>query len=435
MHRALLVLSLALPSLLAAQSPPVTTAYTAARLLDGTGAGPIANGVVLVEGDRIVAAGAASAVRIPSGTRTVDLGDVTLMPGLIDMHTHLIGRQLNDPRSQEQATRDYPGMSAIVGVANAQRTLRSGFTTVRNVGAERFEDIALRTAIEQGIVPGPRMQTAAHSIGITGGHCDENGFKPGLFDGTPENGIADGVAQAAAAARYQMKYGADVLKVCATGGVLSEGAQVGVDQLTTEELTAIVTEGAKAGRKVAAHAHGTSGIKLAVRAGVASIEHGSFIDAEGAQLMAARGTFLVPTLMAGETVELAAASGRLTGFRAVKSRAAATAMRNGIKTAMAAGVPIAFGSDAGVGDHGASAREFELLVEWGGMTPLAAITTAHIHAATLLGWEDRVGTLAPGRYADLVAVPGDPTRDISAMKRPQFVLKGGVVYLGPGAVH
>jgi imidazolonepropionase-like amidohydrolase len=433
LRSALLAACLALPAALAAQEP--VTAYRAARLLDGTGAPPVTDGVVLVQGERIVAAGPAARVSIPAGARTVNLGDVTLMPGLIDLHTHLIGRQLNDPRSQEQATRDYPGMSAIVGVANAQRTLLSGFTTVRNLGAERFEDIALRAAIEQGIVPGPRMQTAAHSIGITGGHCDENGFKPGLFDGTPADGIADGVAQATAAARYQMKYGADVLKVCATGGVLSEGAQVGVDQLTTDELTAIVTEGAKAGRKVAAHAHGTSGIKLAVRAGVASIEHGSFIDAEGARLMAERGTYLVPTLMAGETVELAAASGRLTGLRAAKARAAARAMRDGIKTAIANGVPIAFGSDAGVGDHGASAREFELLVEWGGMTPLAALTTAHSNAAKLLGWEDRVGTLQAGRYADLVAVAGDPTKDLRVMRAPQFVMKGGSVVLRTEAVR
>jgi imidazolonepropionase-like amidohydrolase len=433
--RRLLLALLITPALAAAQGAPATVAYKAARLLDGTGAPPIANGVVLVQGERIVAAGAASAVSVPSGARVVDLGDVTLMPGLIDMHTHLIGRQLNDPLSQEQVTRDYPGMSAIVGVANARKTLRSGFTTVRNLGAERFEDVALRAAVDQGIVEGPRMQLAAHSIGITGGHCDENGFRPGLFDGSPENGIADGNDQARAAVRYQMKYGADVIKVCATGGVLSEGAAVGVEQLEFEELKVIVDEAAKAVRKVAAHAHGTSGIKVAVRAGVASIEHGSFIDGEGAAMMAARGTYLVPTLMAGETVELAAASGRLTGLRAAKSRAAARAMRNGIKTAIGAGVPIAFGSDAGVGDHGASAREFELLVEWGGMSPLQAITTAHTNAAKLLGWEDRVGTLAAGLYADLVAVPGDPTRSISAMKSPAFVMKGGVVYVGPGAAR
>jgi len=434
--RRLLALLLAVPSLALAQATaPTTIALKGARLLDGTGAAPIANGVVIVRGDRIVAAGAAASTPIPPGARIVDLGDVTLMPGLIDLHTHLIGRELNDPRSQEQATRDYPGVHAILGAANARATLMSGFTTVRNLGADGFQDIGLRHTIEQGVVPGPRIQTAAHSIGITGGHCDENGFRPGLFDGDPSTGIADGVDQVRAAVRYQIKYGADVIKTCATGGVLSEGAAVGVEQYSYEELKVMVEEAAKAKRKVAAHAHGTEGIKIAVRAGVSSIEHGSFLDEAGARLMATSGVYLVPTLMAGETVELAAGAGRLTGLRAEKARMAAQSMRNAIKLAVRLNVPVAFGSDAGVGDHGASAREFDLLVEWGGLTPLAAITTAQSNAAKLLGWEDRVGVLKGGLYADVIAVPGDPTKDIKAMHQPAFVMKGGVVYLGTGAAH
>jgi imidazolonepropionase-like amidohydrolase len=374
-------------------------------------------------------------VAVPAGATVINLGDATLMPGFIDAHTHIVGRALNDPRKDGESTRDFPGVSAILGAANAQKTLFAGFTTIRNVGAAGFEDIGLRHAISQGIVPGPRMQTGAHSLGITGGHCDENGYVPGMFDGDVKTGIADGPDQVRAAVRYQVKYGADVIKTCATGGVLSEGDAVGVPQYSYEELKAMVDEAGKLERKVAAHAHGTEGIKIAVRAGVASIEHGSFLDDEGARMMVERGTFLVPTLMAGETVEIAANKGVLTGLRAEKALAAAAAMRNAIKIAIRNRVPIAFGTDAGVGDHGANAREFDLLVEWGGMTPLQAITTATSSAAKLLGWEKDVGTLATGRFADIVAVQGDPTANIKLLHQMSFVMKGGIVYKGVSAVQ
>jgi imidazolonepropionase-like amidohydrolase len=275
------------------------------------------------------------------------------------------------------------------------------------------------------------MQAAAHSLGITGGHCDENGYRPGLMDGDVTTGIANGPDEVRAAVRYQVKYGADVIKTCATGGVLSEGDAVGTTQYTLEEMQAMVQEAHKLDeRKVAAHAHGTEGIKIATRAGVASIEHGSFLDEEGARLMAERGTYLVPTLMAGEAVEKAVDAGVLKGLRAQKARQAAEAMRRGIKIAVANRVPIAFGSDAGVGPHGGSAREFELLVEWGGMTPMQAILTATKNGATLLGWEERIGTIESGKLADIIAVPGDPLADISAMHRPVFVMKNGTVYKG-----
>ncbi|HKS04997.1 MAG TPA: amidohydrolase family protein, partial [Gemmatimonadaceae bacterium] len=423
MRKLLVALAVVAPQLANAQAAQTTTVIRAARLVDGSGAAPIANGVVVVRGERIVAAGPAASVTVPTGARVIDLGDATIMPGFIDAHTHIIGRALNDPRKDGEATRDYPGLSAILGVENARRTLFAGFTSIRNVGAPRFEDVALRYAIGEGAVPGPRMQAAAHSLGITGGHCDENGFVPGMFDGDFRTGIADGPDQVRAAVRYQVKYGADVIKTCATGGVLSEGDAVGVPQYTYEELKAMVDEATKLERKVAAHAHGTEGIKIAVRAGVASIEHGSFLDDEGARMMAQRGTFLVPTLMAGETVEIAAKNGVLKGLRAEKALAAAAAMRNGIKTAIRNNVPIAFGTDAGVGAHGANAREFELLVEWGGMTPLQAIATANAGAAKLLGWEKDVGTLAAGKFADIVAVRGDPTRDIKLLRTMAFVMK------------
>ena len=411
-----------------------TVVLHAARLIDGTGAAPITNGVVVVTDDRIVGVGAQGSVAIPAGARTIELGDATLLPGFIDAHTHIIGRELGDPKKDDELVRDYPGLAPIIGVANAQKTLLGGFTTIRNVGAPNFDDMALRTAISDGFVIGPRMENAGHAIGITGGHCDENGFRPGLMDGNPEIGVADGVDQVRAAVRYQAKYGADVIKMCATGGVLSEGDAVGVQQYTYEEMKALVDEATKLERKVAAHAHGTEGIKTAVRAGVASIEHGSFLDEEGAKMMAARGTFLVPTLSAGEAVEKLAKSGVLTGLRAQKALTAAAAMRNGVKIAVRDGVPIALGTDAGVDPHGKNAHEFVLMVEWGGMTPMQSIVAGTSNAAKLLGWNDRIGTLAAGKLADVVAVPGDPLADIHVMEQASFVMKNGYVYKNRTAV-
>ncbi|HET6228457.1 MAG TPA: amidohydrolase family protein, partial [Longimicrobiaceae bacterium] len=389
-----------------------TVVLRAARLIDGTGAAPVRNGVVVVTDDRIVAAGAAGSVQIPAGARVVDLGDATLLPGFIDAHTHIIGRTLGDPDGDDAAVRDFEGMAAIIGVENARKTLMAGFTSIRNVGAPNFDDMALRRAVDQGFVVGPRMENAGHSIGITGGHCDENGFRPGLMDGDYRTGIADGPDQIRASVRYQAKYGADVIKTCATGGVLSEGDAVGASQYTLEEMTALVTEAHRLDRPVAAHAHGAEGIRLSVLAGVNSVEHGSFLDEEGARMMAQHGTFLVPTLSAGETAGRAADRGVLTGLRAEKARAAGAAMRHAIRIAVAAGVPIALGTDAGVGAHGTNGHEFTLLSEWGGMTPMQVIVAGTSNAAKLLGWQDRVGTLAPGRFADVVAVAGDPLQNV-----------------------
>jgi imidazolonepropionase-like amidohydrolase len=425
---ALLVLAVASP--LAAQElkGSGTVALRAARLIDGTGAAAITNGVVVVTDDKIVAVGKQGSVSIPAGAKLVDLGDVTLLPGFIDAHTHIIGRELADPQANDAAVRDYQATGAIIGVANAQKTLLAGFTTIRNVGAPDFDDMALRKAVNEGNVIGPRMQNAGHAIGITGGHCDENGFRPGLMDGNPMLGIADGADQIRAAVRYQAKYGADVIKMCATGGVLSEGDAVGVQQYTYEEMKALVDEATKLERKVAAHAHGTEGIKTAVRAGVASIEHGSFLDEEGAQLMKQHGTFLVPTLSAGEAVLKAADAGVLKGLRAQKGRAAAAAMKNGVRIAVKDGVQIALGTDAGVGAHGTNGHEFTLMVEWGGMTPMQSIVAGTMNGAKLLGWDKQIGSLAPGKWADVVAVPGDPLQDIHVMERPVFVMKNGYVY-------
>ncbi len=427
-------------SLVVAQTPPTritpeppvgkgVIVLKAARLIDGTGAAPINNAVVVVTDNTITTVGAAGAVSIPANAKTIDLGDVTLLPGFIDAHTHLVGRVLGDPEGDSAAVRDFESFAAILSVANARNTLLAGFTSVRNVGASgKFDDMALRKAINEGWTPGPRMMSAGHAIGMRGGHCDENGFRPGLFDPGIEEGVADGPEQVRAAVRYQIKYGADVIKTCATGGVLSEGDAVGATQYTYEELKAMVDEATKLERKVAAHAHGTEGIKIAVRAGVSSIEHGSFLDEEGARLMKERGTFLVPTLSASEAVERAAKSGVLKGLRAEKALAAAAAARNAIKIAVANKIPIALGTDAGVVPHGTNAHEFVLMVQWGGMSPMDSIVAGTLNGAKLLGWDKHLGSLAAGKWADIVAVPGDPLKDIETMQKVVFVMKNGIVY-------
>jgi imidazolonepropionase-like amidohydrolase len=413
--------------------PPIgkgTVVLKAARIIDGNGGTPITNGVVVIVDNKITEVGPVGSVRVPGNARMVDLGDATILPGLFDSHTHLIGRVLGDPDGDMSLVKDYESFGAILGAIHARDTLQAGFTSVRNVGASgRFDDMALRKAINEGWVEGPRMENAGHSLGIRGGHCDDNGFRPGLVDPGIEEGIADGVDQVRAAVRYQVKYGADVIKTCATAGVLSEGAaSVGTTQYTLEELKAMVEEASKLGRKVAAHAHGTEGIKIAVRAGVASIEHGSFLDEEGARLMKQHGTYYVPTLSAAEGVERAAKSGVLKGLRAEKAVAAAAAVRRAIKLALANQVLIAFGTDAGVVPHGTNAREFQLLVEWGGMTNMDAIVSATRNASQLFGWENNLGTLTPGKWADMIAVSGDPLRDIKNMEKVVFVMKNGVVY-------
>jgi imidazolonepropionase-like amidohydrolase len=393
----------------------------------------VRDAAIVVTGDRIVAAGAASAVAVPSGAKVIDLGDVTLLPGFIDAHTHIAGRTLGDPKGDDASAKDYPGFAAILGVENARKTLMAGFTSIRVLGSGDFNDIALRNAIDEGRAAGPRIEGAGHALGITGGHCDDNGWKPGLLESGPEQGIADGVEEVRKAVRYQVKYGATVIKACATGGVLSEGDAVGATQYTYEEMKAIVDEATKLERKVAAHAHGTEGIKIATRAGVASIEHGSFMDDEAARMMAQRGTFLVPTLMAGAAAEAFAKNGVLKGLRAEKALAASAAMRKGVHIAAQRGVTIALGTDAGVIPHGTNAKEFGLMMEWGGLTAIQSLTAGTLNGAKLLGWDKRVGTIEAGKLADIVAVPGNPLEDIHRTEQVTFVMKNGVIYKGQGA--
>lgn len=426
-----LALAAASAAALAAQQPaPPVVAVRAGVLLDGTGAAPVRNAVILLRGDRIEAVG--PAVRIPAGARVVDLSGYTVLPGFIDAHVHLAARPLGVGDWGHRDVTDDEADDALWGAANARATLLAGFTTVRDVGASTFANVALMRAIEAGRVIGPRMEAAGHLIGISGGHCDEDGYAPGaLAERGPLEGIANGVDQVRAAVRLQVKYGATVIKICATGGVLSQGDEIGAQQMTEDEMRAAVETATMLGRRVAAHAHGNAGIKAAIRAGVTSIEHGSFLDDEAVRMMVQHGTWLVPTLFAGWSVGSPEAAAHLPPWMAAKGRAAWEAMQRSIRLAVAGGVKIALGTDAGVDPHGQNAREFDLMVTVGGMTPMQAIEAGTINGATLLGMEHDVGSLEAGKDADLVAVRGDPLADITVLQHPVFVMKGGEVYLAP----
>jgi imidazolonepropionase-like amidohydrolase len=419
---------------LTAQQPLAVTAIRAGTLIDGTGAAPVRNAVIVIRGERITALGAG--VPVPPGAVVLDLSGYTLLPGFIDAHVHLVGRTLGDGDWYHAGLVETPTQLALLGAAHAQQTLEAGFTTVRVVGTPHFGDIALRNAINAGWVPGPRIVAAGINFGIRGGHCDEtDGLRPGLFgpEAGIEAGVANGVDEVRNAVRYMVKYGADVIKICATGGVLSLTDSVGVQQYSEEEMRAVVETATMLERRVAAHAHGTAGIKAAVRAGVTSIEHGSILDPEAVQLMKEHGTWLVPTFLAGYTVESLATAQKLPPPVAAKALAIAARARVSFKLAVTAGLKIALGTDAGVMPHGTNAREFALMVQYG-MTPMQAIQAGTLNGATLLGREAELGSLAPGKLADLVAVKGDPLQDIKTLQHVDFVMKGGVVFKQEGHV-
>jgi len=422
----------------AAPAPPpaVVVAIRAGTVIDGTGATPVKNAVILVQGDRITVVGAN--VQVPVGATVIDLSGETVLPGFIDAHVHLASHTIGDGDWQHAGLTEMPSQIALLGAAHAQQTLEAGFTTVRVVGSANFGDVALRNAINAGWIQGPRIVAAGISFGIRGGHCDgTNGLQPfalgGGRDGGVEVGVADGVEEVRNAVRYAVKYGADVIKICATGGVLSLTDSVGVQQYTEEETRAIVETATQLDRRVAAHAHGTAGIKAAVRAGVTSIEHGSILDAEAVALMKQKGTWLVPTLLAGFTVESLATAGRLPPPIAAKALAIAPRMHNSFKMALDGGVKIALGTDAGVMKHGTNAREFGLMVRYG-MTPMQAIVAGTSSGATLLGLERDIGTIAVGKRADLVAVRGNPLDNIQVLETVSFVMKDGGVFKRDGQV-
>jgi len=403
----------------ACAAEPATIAIKAAHMVDVRNGTLVDNAVVLVRGDRINAAG--SKLAIPAGAQIIDLGNKTLLPGLIDSHTHITGAP--EDSGYSIIAKSVPRVT-LQGAKNALTTLRAGFTTIRDVGADNYTDIGLRDAINDGDVPGPRILASGPPLSITGGHCDETMHAPEYK--ITALGVADGVDEALKVTRRNIKYGADVIKICATGGVLSFGDDPRTSQYTLEELKAIVSDAHRLGRKTAAHAHGGDGIKLSVLAGIDSIEHGSYIDDEGIKLMKEHKTYLVPTLYLGDWLIENAEAIKLPKPLLEKAKVVLPAARGNIAKAIKAGVPIAFGTDAAVYPHGLNAREFGVLVKLG-MTPAQAIRTATVNAADLLGWSDKVGSIEAGKYADLIAVDGEPLKDVRTLEQVQWVMKGGAV--------
>jgi imidazolonepropionase-like amidohydrolase len=404
--------------------PETIVVLKAAHLFDGKTGRLTSDGSVVVQGDKIVSVGAASSA--PANARVIDLGDATLLPGFIDAHTHLTSELRDDYyRGFHADIYRFPVEQSFYGALYAKRTLEAGFTTVRNLGASDFVDIGLRNAIKDGIAVGPRIVAAAHSIGSTGGHCDQGPFPPETVAPLgPKQGVCNGADECREAVRYQMKWGADVIKICASGGVLSEADPVDVPQLTPEELRAIVSEAHAWKKKVAAHSHGDAAARMAVEAGVDSIEHASFLTDDTLKLMKSQGAYLVPTRLAVFWVNQKAA-----GFPpaiAEKSRAAWNAHERTMHAAMKIGVRLAYGTDSGVSPHGMNGKEFKLLTQLG-MSPAAALMTSFQGSAKLLGVDAEVGTLEAGKIADIVAVRGNVLNDIATTETPVFVMKRGAV--------
>lgn len=428
---ALAALAAALPAALAQKpaSLPPTVYVRAGHLFDATSDQLRDNMVLVVEGERIARVAPAADVTIPAGAVVVDLSRDWVLPGLIDCHTHLEFRSDQyDPINEVKFT---PFQGGFNGVVNARNTLMAGFTSVRDVGSQPFFAVDLRRAIDSGFIPGPRIVASGPAITITGGHGDMNGFAPGvenmMYPSENDYSIADGPEAVRHVVREQIKYGVDVIKILATGGVLSRGDKPGAEQLTYEEMKMAVDEAHRAGRKVAAHAHGTQGIKDAVRAGVDSIEHGSLIDQEGIEMMKAHGTYLVADIYNDDYILGKAVEFGLPQENVDKEKMVGRLQRENFAKAVAAGVKIAFGTDAGVYPHGDNAKQFHYMVKFG-MTPPGAIRAATSSAADLIDRSRDVGTLEAGKYADLIAVTANPLDRIEVLEHVSFVMKGGKIY-------
>ena len=380
---------------------------------------------IVVVGDTIQSIAPTASVTAAADDTVVDLGGMTVMPGLIDVHTHLTMNPEFDPYRELIST---SAKEAINGVVNARTTLMAGFTTVRNVGASGFVDVDLRDAVNAGQVAGPHMQVSGPLLGITGGHCDEN-LLPIQYH-VVSDGVADGIAQVQHQVRQNIKYGADLIKICATGGVLSKGDDPQASQYTLEEMQAIVADAHRLGRKVAAHAHGAQGILWATEAGVDSIEHGSYIDDAAIAEMKKRGTYLVPTLYLEDWM---VEKGHLPPFYHQKMIDVSAVAKKNIRHAMEAGVKVALGTDAAVYPHGLNAHELDVYVNQLGMSPLAALQSATVNAADLMGWTAKTGTLEPGKWADIIAVEKNPLEDVRVLEDVKFVMKSGVVYKDEGS--
>lgn len=402
--------------------PAGRTLVRAGHLLDVHTGKTLDAQTIVVEGDKIVSIGPSASMVAQAGDQVVDLGGMTVLPGLIDVHTHITSNPEFDPYKDLAGT---DAKEAIDGVVNARTTLMAGFTTIRNVGAGGYTDVDLRDAVDAGEVPGPHMQVSGPPLGITGGHCDEN-LLPVKYHLTSD-GVADGIAAVQQKVRQNIKYGADVIKVCATGGVLSKGDDPQASQYTLEEMQAIVADAHRLGRKVAAHAHGAQGILWASEAGIDSIEHGSYINDAAIAEMKKHGTWLVPTLYL-EDWQLE--YGKLPPFYQQKMKDVSAVAKKNIRHAYESGIHIALGTDAAVYPHGLNGHELEVYVRDIGMTPLAAIQTATVNASELMGWSAKTGSLDAGKWADVIAVDGDPLKDVKLLQDVKFVMKAGMVYKG-----
>lgn len=425
---ALIALALLVPAAEPAAPKSKPIAVKAGRLFDGTGDALLRDQVILIEGDRIKEVGPAGQVKVPEGAEVIDLSGFTVLPGLIDCHTHLANRA--DRYDEVLKFKDTPFHRAFAAVKHAKITLEAGFTTVRDVGGPPFLAADLRDSIADGFVPGPRIFASGPGISITGGHGDLNNYAPQVrvesFPQERDYRIADGADQVRHVVRAQLKHGVDLIKIHASGGVLSRGDSPGAPQFTVEELRAAVEEAHAAGRKVAAHAHGAQGIKNAVTAGVDSIEHGSLIDDEGVALMVKHGTWLVADIYNDDYILGRAVEFKIPEEFIAKEKALGQLQRDNFAKAVKAGVKVAFGTDAGVYPHGENARQFAYMVKYG-LTPAKALRAATADAAELLGKPKDLGRAAPGFYADLIAVKGDPLEDVKVMEKVEFVMKGGIV--------
>jgi imidazolonepropionase-like amidohydrolase len=416
-----LIAVLAGAAVVQAHTPGPVVVIRAARLIDGTGAAPVAPAVVVVRGDRIDAVGGTAPT--PAGARVIDLGSATILPGLIDLHTHLTSSGVH---WEDELVKTTPGEATLHGAYNSRVTLMAGFTTCRDMGPTwPYTDIDLRKAIDEGLVPGPRLMVAGNYVSATGGAGDARQFS--IYVDVPiVQNLADGADAIRHVVRTNLKNGADFIKILATGAVLSKGTPPGAQQYSEEELRVAVEEAARWGRHVAAHAHGTDGIKAAIRAGVRTIDHGSMMDADAVELLRTRHAYFVPTLYTSDAI---AVNPSVPDAEKERSRQIKDIKDKSFQMVLKAGLPIGFGTDAAVIPHGQNARELSYRVRLG-ESPMAAIVSATRTSAEIMGWGDRVGTIERGKFADIIGVTGDPLRDISELERVSWVMKGGVVYKG-----